>query len=99
MNGGEEMTVVAVSPDQVVYVAPSPQVTDDGIVISILVRDLQGVSGQLRARSGQGIISRHHRETAVETIIAYLPAEFVLPAIRGAQSHLEKIVNLCRIMT
>ena len=87
--------MVNVTADQVIYVAPSPQLTSDGILVSFLVQDTEGVSRDIQQPLGE-VIARHRRESwGKET--SYFPSYLVTTALRSSKRHLETAVRLCAI--
>ena len=86
--------MVNVTAEQVLYVAPSPQLTADGLLVSFLVQDKERVTPRHHSPLG-GVIARHKRDAnASENITTgYLPSVWILTALRNRQHHLEVAVK------
>jgi hypothetical protein len=89
----ESTKTVNVTADQVLYVAPSPQLTAEGLLISFLVQDKDKVKPRHHSFLS-GIIARHKREVnpTNDTLTGYLPSVWITTAIRNSQHHLEAAV-------
>ena len=83
---------VNVSADQVSYVAPSPQVVEDGLLVSILVLDVQGVSDRFRSSQYLGSVSFRHRRDEIRNLL-FFPEKLVRAAIISRQNYLQTQVN------
>lgn len=84
---------INVTADQVLYVAPSPQVTLDGLLISFLVQDKSGVTTRHHSSIG-GTIARHKRDqnSTENQTTGYLPSTWIVTALRTSQGRLETVV-------
>ena len=89
----ETTKTVNVTADQVLYVAPSPQLTAEGLLVSFLVLDKEKVTPRHHSFIS-GIIARHRREinSTVDSSTGYLPSVWITTAIRNSQQHLETAV-------
>ena len=92
MNEESEAKYAKVSAEHVLYVAPSPQITEQGLLVSFLVLDKEGVSPRLH--SPHGIIARHRRDVTIDEAIStgYLSSDWIVEALRNSQSRLEEAV-------
>jgi hypothetical protein len=91
-NEESPLEAVNVSPDQVSYVAPSPQVVEDGLLVSILVLDVQGISDRFRSAQYLGSVSFRHRRDEIRNLL-FFPEKLVRAAIISKQNYLETQVN------
>lgn len=91
----EPSKYISVTPEQVLYVAPSPQVTNDGLLVAILVQNKE--RGFLRNYpSNGGVIARHKRDVDlnVNNSTGYLPSFWIVHALLNQQHQLEFAVIL-----
>ena len=84
----------AVQPDQITYVAPSPQVTQDGLLVSFFVRDVGAVSHGSLATTRHGRYDTKDQQSMINNPpVAYLPAAWVVPALLLKQQTLAAAVS------
>ena len=91
----EPSKYISVTPEQVLYVAPSPQVTNDGLLVAILVQNKERGSLRNYPSSG-GVIARHKRDVDlnVNNSTGYLPSFWIVHALLNQQHQLEFAVIL-----
>ncbi|KAI9556552.1 hypothetical protein GHT06_016342 [Daphnia sinensis] len=90
----ETTKMLNISEDEILYVAPSPQLTAEGLLVCFLVQDKEKVTSRHRSVIG-GIVARRKRETnsTDEISTGYLPSVWITTAIRNSQHHLEAALN------
>jgi len=81
---------VNVSDEDVIYVAPSPQLTPKGILVFFLVKDSNGALQDFHRtpqREAEALSRPQRRDTAEQNI--YFPSYLVILALRESQDRLE----------
>lgn len=92
----ETVKTINVTAEQVLYVAPSPQVTLDGLLISFLVQDKEGITAKYHS-SRDGIIARYKRDlnSTDGNVTGYVSSTWIVTALRNSQNRLEMAVINC----
>lgn len=93
MEDTETTKTLNISENEILYVAPSPQLTAEGLLVCFLVQDKEKVTPRHHSVSG-GLVARRKRETNSmdEISTGYLPSVWITTAIRNSQHHLEATV-------
>jgi hypothetical protein len=93
LEESETTKTINVTADQVLYVAPSPQMTAEGLLVSFLVLDKEKVTPRHHSFISS-IIARHKREinSTGDSSTGYLPAVWITTAIHSSQLYLETSV-------
>ncbi|XP_057373335.1 mucin-2-like isoform X2 [Daphnia carinata] len=83
-----------ITEDEILYVAPSPQLTAEGLLVCFLVQDKEKATPRHRSFI-DGTVARRKRETNVtdEISTGYLPSVWITTAIGNSQHHLEAALN------
>ncbi|XP_046636288.1 location of vulva defective 1-like isoform X1 [Daphnia pulicaria] len=94
LEESETTKTINVTADQVLYVAPSPQMTAEGLLVSFLVLDKENVTPRHHSFISS-IIARHKREinSTGDSSTGYLPAIWITTAIHSSQLYLETSLN------
>lgn len=90
----DQLEHINISPEQVLYIAPSPQYVNDELLVSILVENSEEIP--IKPYSHSGTIARHKRALGAfnTTIPKYFPAIWIVRSLRLNQEILEQSVSI-----